>query len=138
MSGSKAKTARRAAAAHADQSLAELYAQVPDTGCKGLCVDACGPLGMSERERRRLAAAGYDVPAVRSRADVARVAREVPTCPALTEGRCGAYEARPMLCRLYGATEGLRCEHGCEPPGGVLPAAEGRRLLLASLKAGAR
>jgi Fe-S-cluster containining protein len=29
--------------------------------------------------------------------------------------RCAVYENRPMICRFYGAAEGLECEHGCKP-----------------------
>jgi Fe-S-cluster containining protein len=29
--------------------------------------------------------------------------------------RCTVYEARPLICRVYGAAEGLRCPHGCTP-----------------------
>jgi hypothetical protein len=138
VSGSKAKAARREAATRAEEALAGLYAQIPDAGCKGLCADACGPIGMSEHERRRLGAAGYDIPAIRSHQDAVRAVRELPTCPALTDGRCGAYEARPALCRLYGAAEGMRCPHGCEPDGGVLPRDVAGRLLRESLRVGTR
>jgi Fe-S-cluster containining protein len=36
-------------------------------------------------------------------------------CPHLAFGKCTAYDSRPLVCRLYGVAEGLRCEHGCEP-----------------------
>jgi hypothetical protein len=138
MSGSKAKAARRAATARADEALAAIYAQIPDAGCKGLCADACGPIGMSEHERRRLTAAGYDVPALHTPQDIARAVTELPTCPALADDRCGAYDARPTLCRLYGSAEGLPCPHGCEPSGGVLPRDVAGGLLRESLRVGGR
>ncbi len=128
--------ARRRSAVDAD--LEALYAQVPDAGCKGLCAAACGPIGMSVREQQRLRQAGYRVP--QPEQALQEVLRDPEwSCPALTaEERCGAYDARPMLCRLYGAAEGLRCEYGCEPAGGALPAAEGRRLLSLSVDVGGR
>ncbi len=42
-------------------------------------------------------------------------------CPYITQdgvGRCAIYSERPILCRLFGATEeeSLKCPHGCKPP----------------------
>lgn len=113
----------------AGDRLAELYAEVPDAGCKGLCVDACGPLPMTVLEARRLRRAGYPIP----HDDIAtsRVLLGEPySCPALdAEGRCSVYELRPLVCRLYGAAERLECEHGCRPADGLLPAARARELI---------
>lgn len=50
-------------------------------------------------------------------------------CPALQSGRCEVYEVRPMVCRLWGAVEGMQCPYGCVPPAGYLPDREGQRLL---------
>ncbi len=42
-------------------------------------------------------------------------------CPALTMlRRCGVYEARPMICRLWGMVPMMRCNYGCVPVGGWL------------------
>ena len=98
-----------------DADLQQLYDQVPEVGCKGLCQDACGPIDMSPREHARLRAAGVDVPAATRRAILLHVTGEY-SCPALTvAGQCGVYEQRPMICRLWGATKSLRCPHGCTP-----------------------
>lgn len=35
-----------------------LWARVPDAGCKGLCQEACGPIGMTEVEAAVLIGAG--------------------------------------------------------------------------------
>lgn len=69
----------------------DLYAQVPDAGCKGLCQESCGPLAMHPFERAR------------------------------------------VVCRLYGAADDLRCEHGCKPAGGYLPSSQARRLVTESI-----
>ncbi len=37
------------------------------------------------------------------------------TCTWLHEGRCSVYEVRPLICRLWGATEAMPCPFGCEP-----------------------
>lgn len=127
--------ARRRAAV--DASLEALYAQVPDAGCKGLCADACGPIGMSAREQQRLAEAGHHVPQPEDALRSLGLFGDF-NCPALVDGRCTAYDVRPMICRLYGAADDLRCEHGCTPDGGPLPAEQARRLLRLSVETGGR
>ena len=36
-------------------------------------------------------------------------------CVYATEEGCACYEERPLMCRLFGAVENLRCPHGCAP-----------------------
>jgi hypothetical protein len=123
--------ARRAA----DLELARLYGQIPEVGCRGLCQEACGPIVCSTREREVLRGRGVRLLPVLDQVDQAVAGGY--TCPALTEaGQCAVYDARPMLCRLYGAVEDLRCPYGCAPAGGPLSAAQGRALLDASTRAG--
>lgn len=35
-------------------------------------------------------------------------------CPHLVDGGCSVYEARPMVCRLFGVSEIMPCED-CKP-----------------------
>jgi Fe-S-cluster containining protein len=100
--------------------LDDLYAQVPDVGCKGLCVNSCGSVAMSPEEQRRIAERGVHLPLL---------AAFVDHCPALRNGRCSVYEVRPMVCRLWGAVEGMKCPFGCAPVFGYLSDATGQRLL---------
>lgn len=44
------------------------------------------------------------------------------------DGKCGAYEVRPIICRLWGTTEDLPCPHGCHVEK-VLTKEEGRELI---------
>lgn len=87
--------------------LRRVYAQVPRIACKGLCHDACGPIGMTPIEKYLLdKAAGHEV----HTAGLTGL-----TCSALgPDKRCTAYEDRPLICRLWGVTDGMACEHGCE------------------------
>lgn len=105
-------------------SLDELYARVPDAGCKGLCKDSCGPIAMTEIEWLRL---GSPEPAIHEGGNVWLGLSEL-ACTVLVEGRCSNYDARPMICRLWGATETMACPWGCRP---LLPLtdAEARHLL---------
>lgn len=89
--------------ARALKKLDRLYATMPGIECKGLCWGSCGPIGMSKAEHDRLVQIN-DTP------------RQDLTCPLLTASKqCSAYEARPVLCRLFGVAEEMPCPFGCKP-----------------------
>jgi Fe-S-cluster containining protein len=110
-----------------DAQMRELYDRIPAIpDCDGRCWTSCGPIGMSDRERQRIRQAGYKITPYR------QAMRRVDTyrCEALDEGhRCAVYDLRPMVCRLWGAVEGLPCVYGCRPEGGYLTDAEGYWLI---------
>jgi Fe-S-cluster containining protein len=86
--------------------LEKLYASLPSIECQGLCHEACGPVSGSALEIRRLEAAsgrkaGFD---------------DDLNCNMLTPTkRCAGYEARPMVCRMFGLVKQMQCPHGCVP-----------------------
>lgn len=99
-----------------DDFLARIYAAVPDIGCKGLCADTChDAIPVYGPELAHIIARVGPLPAPRRRM----------VCPALgTDGRCGIYDLRPLICRVHGtvepivAVEGFKswvCPHGCRP-----------------------
>lgn len=104
-----------------NRKLDQVYAQVPQVGCKGLCAAFCCVVPMLPLEAERIQE---------------RHARPLPVavgrslqCPLLSdEDRCTVYEARPFVCRLWGTVEALKCPHGCEPPE-WLTAPQAERLL---------
>lgn len=96
----------------------QAYTEVPDVACKGLCADACGVIAMSRVEYAHLTEQAGREPGVDGSG----------TCAVLVAGRCSAYEARPLICRLYGAVETLRCPHGCVPAR-PLTSSRGRALI---------
>lgn len=111
-----------------------IYDQVPPIpGCLGHCWISCGPASMTPWERRRLALAGHPV-------TLDEEARRCVTdfwCEALgPDGRCRAYDLRPLICRLWSAVDWLPCPHGCQPEGGFMPNATAFRLLLESMQLG--
>jgi hypothetical protein len=127
VSGRTAKAARREAATRAadlDATLDAIWARIPDAGCKGLCQDCCGPIGMSEVERDRIH---------RRHGLTIRDAETKPgtlDCPALgSDGACQVYGDRPTVCRLWGSVEALPCPHGCTPLAGRLPDVDSTRIL---------
>lgn len=128
---------KRSARLRVDAALDALYGRVPELDCRGLCYSSCGPIECSERERGRLAEAGVALPTLAEYLAQDRAGQTI-TCPALALGRCTAYEVRPMLCRIWGAADGLPCPHGCRPLDGgrLLTDAEAYELLGDSLAVG--
>lgn len=84
--------------------LKSLYAEIPKINCKGLCSDTCGTIAMSRGEFR------YLTLITRQRPQVVE-----GCCNYLKDAKCSIYNHRPSVCRLFGVTEPMRCEHGCEP-----------------------
>lgn len=104
----------------------ELYAQLPTIACKGLCANSCGPIDMSNVERRQLAHLGVTIPVFDSSHHRRWAEGERLDCPALVEkkshpfaaklrmGKCSVYADRPLICRLWGVAESMPCPSGCE------------------------
>lgn len=84
----------------------DIYKVIPEGYCKGLCHGSCGPVAYSEAEANRMLSEGISPPV----AD-----EKTLTCDKLKNGRCTIYQSRPYVCRVYGATVGLMCIHGCKP-----------------------
>lgn len=119
-----------------DAELDALYDQVPDVGCKGLCADACTAIDGGPRELVRMTRAGVRLPP-REEAIIATETKPGWRCPALVDGQCSVYRVRPMICRLWGASEDMPCEHGCRPVhGSLLTSAQTIALLDAAQCAG--
>jgi len=102
-----------------EQRLDAVYETLPKIECKGHCQNACGPIGMTPDEHRRMVeAAGHEV----------GVDKEL-TCNLLTrEGKCSVYAVRPAICRLWGVEETMLCPWGCKPSR-VLTFEEGHHFL---------
>lgn len=94
-----------------DLKLRGVYARLPALQCRQLCQAACGPIVMSGAEWDRVVeAVGVEPRPTDEQAERLR-------CPMLDErsGRCTIYNARPLICRLFGMVEAMRCPHGCTP-----------------------
>jgi Fe-S-cluster containining protein len=90
-----------------------IYANLPKIECRGLCSNSCTAVPMSSFEWLRILARSGKVPTVR-----VRDAAGVGFCPLLTDDRrCGVYDVRPLICRLWGVVDDpqMRCPHGCVP-----------------------
>ena len=79
-----------------------LYERLPHTECAEGCFRCCvNSIQMSDTEREAIGGYVWE-----------------GKCPKLDEkGRCTVYNDRPLVCRLYGASELLPCEGcRCEKP----------------------
>lgn len=114
--------------------LEQLYARIPSMHCQGRCYHSCTSIDMSEVERARLAERGFHIPPRRSVAEIREQGRRtgrVDACPALSAlGACRVYDVRPLICRAFGAVEGLRCAYDCTPTTRELTTAEFVELML--------
>lgn len=114
--------------------MADVYSQIPPVSCRGLCVDSCGPIAMSRFEADRIRDRGFEIPPMADA--LAAIERgEDYYCPALRDGRCAVHDVRPTICRLWGATESMRCPFGCTPDD-ALAQADSHRLLRLAAQAG--
>ena len=77
----------------------KLYLLIPKSRCKDGCFECCTNIVQFAREEaERAGEYKYD-----------------GVCGFLgADKRCGVYENRPLVCRIYGASEILKCED-CEP-----------------------
>ena len=104
----------------------ELYVQIPNMTCLSGCSDCCCIVRFSRYEVAQISTAKI----LRA---IFRRFRQATTqkCPYLTEdNRCGIYQVRPFVCRLFGTTEieRLRCPKGMEPDK-ILGAEESEKLI---------
>lgn len=85
--------------------LRAIYSEIPSIVCQGRCAAYCGPIAASSLEVDRMRQASA-LPLVYD--------EETLSCGYLTPtGQCSVYAVRPLICRLWGVVEDLRCPHGC-------------------------
>ena len=114
----KLKAMRKEQRKAAIQKLWALYLTLPTIECKKKCHEACGPIPIGDIEAKNI----HALYSIRPRVSDGRLSngfRAMTTsegnCPLLKDGKCSVYDARPIICRLYGVVEKMQCEHGCKP-----------------------
>lgn len=116
----------------------DIYDKIPKIECKGLCGKGhnmcCGPIGCVSGEARLLEQ--YNGTSIQWLSlennsvmmDMEALAPSLQ-CPLLgLDGRCQAYDVRPLVCRLWGVVKEMQCHHGCQPER-WLPDSEARLLM---------
>jgi Fe-S-cluster containining protein len=84
-----------------------VYAKVPRLACQRRCQRSCVPISMTPFERARISTLTGRVPWTPS---------GHAACSLLdATGACGVYAVRPLICRLWGVVETMRCPVGCQP-----------------------
>ena len=105
------------------RTINELWRLVPRVECKRLCGRSCGVIMASQWEVDRV------VKFVRESRPRPCTGPDGITCGYLDgENVCSVHPVRPLVCRMFGAAEGLMCEHGCESD--PLTLEEGMTLLM--------
>jgi hypothetical protein len=91
--------------------LAEIYAKIPPVDCIGKCANTCTTFPVPRAEQRVIRrATGADIGLRAGNGNPYKM------CPLLTaDRRCGGHDVRPLICRLWGATDTMICPHGCRP-----------------------
>lgn len=100
--------------------LQKTYNKFPRLHCQGLCADFCkiAPCHPAEAEHLMKKYGRIPLPT-----------KNELRCSELTEDhRCGIYEDRPAICRLWGTFRKTECPHGCKPVGGFISETKQRKL----------
>lgn len=89
-------------------NLKKIYKKIPTVeGCEKGCTDCCGPVTCSAEEFASIP----DIPEKLAPACDENGERAF-ACRFKTDTGCLVYEHRPLICRLFGAMDGLACSHG--------------------------
>ena len=96
-------------------NLEAIYTQIPTIQCQGKCHENCSVVPMTKLERVNSQNQYKQCPTNSVQAINSQGIPEF-ICSCLdADGRCSIYNARPLICRLYGVAEGLECPYGCQP-----------------------
>lgn len=101
------------------KSLEEIYAAVPKIECRKRCFAACSFIPLHVAELKRItdnSKVSIETMEYMDDPDV-KMIKTVgdDRCPLLIFNECSVYELRPLICRMYGVVESMRCQHGCVP-----------------------
>ena len=99
-----------------ETGLDKLYARIPAVrGCRTDCNDCCGPVPMRDDEA---ALVQHVLRPIQTRPGehMTPTRASCTTCAYHTAQGCSIYEARPLMCRLFGAVDDplLTCPHGAK------------------------
>jgi Fe-S-cluster containining protein len=102
-------------------TLQDIYNNLPEIECQGNCYAQCSVLPFVYQAE--LDNIGFN-PNFKTQEDYIKHYKEKHenesngciTCPMLDSNkRCKIYDKRPLICRLFGAVEHMKCPFGCIP-----------------------
>ena len=77
-----------------NDKLKRMYEAIPESGCKAGCFECCtNIIQFTEAEKQNMG--GYEYRGV---------------CSHLVDGKCTVYDRRPLVCRIFGTSEILKCK----------------------------
>jgi uncharacterized protein len=104
-----------------NKELEDIYSKIPAIDCQGLCYDQCTLIIAHPVELDNI---GLD-PHFKTLDDGKVLVHLIKqdwndsdgclTCPMLKDNKCSIYDKRPLICRLYGVVENMKCRFGCKP-----------------------
>lgn len=101
-----------------NDKLDKIYRKLPKLNCKGLCTESCSLIKVGALERNRITKLTGSDPFIKDRDILDYVKTNPPeswTCKLLKAGKCTVYHVRPLICRLFGLVEKMKCPFGCVP-----------------------
>lgn len=99
-------------------TLEQIYDLVPSLRCQGKCISCCQNIPLYSAELSALTARHPQLKAEPYKDMGGFLLLSVngsPDCPLLKNGRCSDYQTRPLICRIWGVVERMRCPYGCIP-----------------------
>lgn len=101
-----------------NEKLDKIYKKLPKLNCKGKCVASCSLIKIGDLERKRIEKVVGKDHFIKDSDMLDFVQNNPPDtwiCALLKEGKCTVYNIRPLICRLFGLVEKMRCPFGCVP-----------------------
>ncbi len=91
---------------HQATVIKKLRKKIPDFKCKPSCHECCGWIPLVFWERKQM----------ESSTGERKISKNL-LCPYVENGGCSAHKEKPILCRIYGASEEKKmlCPYGCKP-----------------------
>lgn len=89
----------------------KIVGKLPKMNCKGHCWDSCGPVPIRTLEEKIIRKF-----LKRKHLPFKEGMGNTLVCPYLSQDRkCSIYQARPLVCRIWGMAKRLPCNYGCKP-----------------------
>lgn len=104
-----------------NKELEDIYSKIPAIDCKGLCYDQCTLIIALPVELDNIGLNPHFKTLDDGKVLVHLIKQDwndsdgCLTCPMLKDNKCSIYDKRPLICRLYGVVENMKCRFGCKP-----------------------